>query len=227
MRIKLVVFDIAGTTVRDENKVAAAFQSALEEQGFQVPLEVANRFMGYEKKHAIRDIINEVQPGTDITETLVDTIHQAFLRRMIAYYRTSSEIEPLPHVEETLQALHQAGKQVAINTGFSRDIAEAIVERLQWREKGLIDFLIASDEVPNGRPHPDMIRQLMAAAGIDDPLLVAKVGDTEVDINEGRNAGCRYAIGITTGAYTREALQEHAPTHIIDDIREVLDIVKD
>lgn len=227
MSIKLVVFDIAGTTVRDENKVAEAFQSALKKHGFEVPVQVANRFMGYEKKQAIRDIIDEAYPGSAVSDELVDAIHREFIDSMIAYYRHSDEIEPLPYVEETLEALHASGKKIAINTGFSRDIAEAIVRKLQWREKGLIDWMIASDEVENGRPYPDMIRELMALAAIQDPVEVAKVGDTEVDIHEGKNAGCRYSIGITTGAYSRQELQAHQPTHIIDDIREVLDIVNE
>jgi len=33
-QIKLVVFDMAGTTIHDENNVAKAFQSALNQHGY-------------------------------------------------------------------------------------------------------------------------------------------------------------------------------------------------
>jgi phosphoglycolate phosphatase-like HAD superfamily hydrolase len=46
-----------------------------------------------------------------------------------------------------------------------------------------------------------------------------------VDINEGINAGCKYVIGITTGAFTRDELLPYKPTHIIDDIAEVIGII--
>ena len=66
---------------------------------------------------------------------------------------------------------------------------------------------------------------MMAAAGIDDPKQVIKIGDTEVDVNEGKNAGCLYAIGITTGAFTREALEPYDPDFIIDDLAELISIL--
>ncbi|MBV8389916.1 MAG: HAD hydrolase-like protein, partial [Mucilaginibacter sp.] len=105
-------------------------------------------------------------------------------------------------------------------------IAEAIVNRLQWHEKGLIDYLIGSDEVELGRPHPFMIEKIMQEADITDPLEVVKLGDTEVDVREGQSVGCKYVIGVTTGIFTREELEKYHPTHIIDNIAEVLDIIK-
>jgi len=66
---------------------------------------------------------------------------------------------------------------------------------------------------------------MMIEAGITQPKQVAKVGDTEVDVREGQNAGCTYVIGVTTGTFTREQLEEYNPTHIIDDIAQVIDII--
>ncbi|MNL81732.1 Phosphonoacetaldehyde hydrolase [compost metagenome] len=65
----------------------------------------------------------------------------------------------------------------------------------------------------------------MATLGINSADRIAKVGDTEVDINEGINAGCKYVIGVTTGAFTREQLLPYKPTHVIDDIAEVPGII--
>jgi len=227
MDIALIVFDIAGTTVKDDNKVGEAFQATLEKFGYRIPFEQITPYMGYEKHEAITEILKIYQNGgTAIEDAQVSAIHRSFVGRMIRYYETSDDMEALPYVEETFAALHEKGVKIAINTGFSRNIADIIVEKLGWFQRGLIDYLIASDEVPRGRPHPDMIRRLMAKAGVENPLQVAKVGDTEVDINEGRNAGCRYVVGVTTGAYTREELQKYHPTHIIDDIREVVDIIQ-
>ncbi|MGZ3751661.1 MAG: HAD hydrolase-like protein, partial [Mucilaginibacter sp.] len=160
-----------------------------------------------------------------ITVKLVDEIHREFVQQMIHFYQFEPGIGPLPNVEETFVALHHLGIQVGINTGFSRDIAETIVNRLQWRERGLIDHLVGSDEVELGRPHPYMIQKMMHEAGITDPLQVVKVGDTEVDVREGQNAGCRYVIGVTTGIFSREELEPYNPTHIIDKIAQVIKII--
>jgi len=66
----------------------------------------------------------------------------------------------------------------------------------------------------------------MQEADITDPKEVVKVGDTEVDIREGQSVGCKYVIGVTTGIFTRAELEEYHPTQIIDDIAELLDIIK-
>jgi phosphonatase-like hydrolase len=222
--IELVVFDMAGTTVRDKNFVGIAFQEAMKSQGYDIAIEAINPLMGYEKPLAIRMML-EVQEtdGTKITGELVSKIHKRFVDEMIRFYRTTQEIAPLPNVEQTFETLRSEGIKIALNTGFSRDIADVIVDRLGWKDK--IDMLVASDEVPFGRPYPDMIRKIMAGLNISSAENVAKVGDTEVDVNEGLNAGCKYVIGITTGAFTREALLPYKPTHIIDDIADVVKII--
>lgn len=226
MSIKLVVFDIAGTTVKDEHNVSKAFQAALKKYNYNVPLELINPLMGYEKNQAITQMLHlHEHDESKITTQLVDDIHREFVKQMIHFYKTEPGIEPLPNAEETFAKLHEMGVQVGINTGFSRDIAETIVKRLQWQEKGLIDHMVGSDEVELGRPHPYMIQKMMHDGGITDPLEVAKVGDTEVDMREGQNSGCKYVIGVTTGIFTRAELEEYHPTYIIDDIAQVIDII--
>jgi phosphonatase-like hydrolase len=226
MSIKLVVFDIAGTTVRDDHDVSKAFRAALKKSGYEVPLDLINPLMGYEKTLAIRQILRlHEHNDAKITAELVSKIHKEFVEQMIAHYKSAPGIEPLPNVEETFAALRAKGVQVGINTGFSRDIADTIVSRLKWFDKQLIDHVIGSDEVELGRPHPYMIQKMMLDGGIERPKEVAKVGDTEVDVREGQNAGCRYVIGVTTGIFTRAELEPYNPTHIIDDIAEVLTII--
>ncbi len=71
-----------------------------------------------------------------------------------------------------------------------------------------------------------MILLAMQEQGITDAQQVLKVGDSIIDIEEGRNAGCRYSIGITTGAHTYEQLASARPDFIINDLIEVLLIVE-
>ena len=54
---------------------------------------------------------------------------------------------------------------------------------------------------------------------------VIKVGDTIIDIEEGRNASCIASIGITTDAHTLQQLQSANPEHIINDLLELLPII--
>lgn len=225
MSIQLVVFDMAGTTVKDENYVGLAFQKAMESRHYLVPIKDINPIMGYEKPLAIKMMLERYEPEQHkITEDLIQEIHQDFVKNMLWFYRTSDQIQALPQAEETFIALRHKGIKIGLDTGFSKNISDVIIERLNWRDK--VDIVVASDEVANGRPYPDMIQKMMAQLQVNDPSQIAKVGDTEVDINEGKNAGCKYVIGITTGAFTKEELLPYQPTHIIDNIAEVLSIIE-
>ena len=223
MSIKLVVFDMAGTTVVDRNFVGEAFSKAMRQHGYDVPDHLINPIMGYEKPVAIRMLLNDLEGDPEkVTDAQVSAIHEDFVKNMKEFY-LSYQPEPLPGVEEAFEVLRENGVRIALNTGFSKDIAEIIVDRLGWADK--VDVVVASDEVEQGRPAPLMIRKIMSELGIEDPGDVAKVGDTEVDVNEGINASCRYVIGVTSGSFTREELEPHHPTHIVDSVSEVLDIV--
>lgn len=226
MSIKLIVFDMAGTTVKDENKVTQTFKNALQQHGYDVPDHIINPLMGYKKIVAITKMLHLYEADAlKITPHLIDQIHETFVSLMIEYYQQADFLEALPNAESTLLALKKAGIQIGINTGFSKDIAEVIIKRLEWREKGVFDYLVCSDEVAEGRPNPGMINRLRQLASISEADDVVKVGDTEVDVREGQNAGCKYVIAVTTGAFTRAELAPYHPTHIIDDIAEVLSIV--
>jgi phosphoglycolate phosphatase-like HAD superfamily hydrolase len=85
----------------------------------------------------------------------------------------------------------------------------------------VIDADVTSDEVPRGRPHPDMIRHLMKRLGVREASSVAKVGDTRADLEEGANAGCGLVIGVTTGSYSRVQLQACRHSHIVKSVAEV------
>ena len=208
MRYALAVFDMAGTTVADPGYVTQAFVEAMTAAGHAIGPDAVQPLMGYRKPDAIEQLL-----GDAASRPLVDRIHGDFVQRMLQCYRNHPSVAALPGADEVFSHLRAHGVAVALNTGFSRDIAEAIVQRLGWNTR--IDAVIGSDEVAAGRPAPDMIQALMRHLRITDSRQVAKVGDTEVDIQEGRNAGVGLVVAVTTGARSRQVLQGHAPDRII------------
>ena len=225
MSIKLVVFDMAGTTVEDSDFVHRALIHAMAKEKVFVTRNEVNAVMGFPKPIAIAELLNlkEVNMDRD-KEGLIDQIHSDFVKNMVSFYREDPLVKAKNGAEETFRKLHIKGIAVALDTGFDRTIADAIIGRLGW-DNGKIDFSVTSDEVENGRPYPDMIFKAMKLAGIVHPEHVMKVGDTISDLQEGKAANCRYVVGITTGAFTRNELINEYHTHLIDDLREVLDII--
>ena len=224
--IQLIVFDIAGTTVKDNGEIADAFQQAMHEHGYEIPQEKIYPLMGYKKPEAIRMMLEEYESDKPaITTSYINIIHSRFLQLMVQYYQTTNDLQPLPHAEEIFAHYKSKGVKIGLDTGFSHEITNVIIEKLGWLKDGKIDYVVSSDEVQAGRPHPYMIQKMMTAANITAAKKVVKLGDTEVDINEGKNARCLFSIGVTTGAFTREALQPYAPDFIIDDLKELMEIL--
>ncbi len=210
MKCELAVFDVAGTTVRDADFVAASFQEALKSKGIQAELTEFQGLMGYPKPLAIERFM-EQRGLPHLREDQAD-IHAQFEESMVDFYRSDAQVEALPGAEEAFEMLHQAGVKVALDTGFSRKILQSILDRLKWEAK--VDYTVASDEVVNGRPYADMISKAMAHVGVASADRVAKVGDTPSDMGEGAAAGCRWIIGVTSGTHTAEQLEQTPHTHI-------------
>lgn len=221
MQTELVVFDIAGTTVTDNNSVNDAFRGALEKCGYPVALEDVNYIMGYRKIEAIKILLERFYPEQLHNEKLVDDIHNRFIEDMQAYYRNTPDLHAMPFAEEIFAWLHLNDIKIGLDTGFTKNITDIIMNRLGWMNNGIVDTVISSDEVPEGRPHPYMIQAMMKRLNVIDVTKVVKVGDTEVDIAEGRNSGCGLIISVTTGSYSKEELEQFSPDHIIDSLHEL------
>jgi phosphonatase-like hydrolase len=224
--IELVVFDLAGTTVKDNRDVHRVLQSALQKFDVEISLDDANDVMGIPKPVAIRELLEKRDNRTRaISDQWIDTIHKEFVSEMMRFYSRDTSVAEKEHASETFRALREMDINVVVDTGFSRPITDVLLKRLGWIEQGLIDFSITSDEVKHGRPHPDMILEAMRRLDIVDASRVAKVGDTVSDLEEGNAAGCGLVVGVTTGAFTRAELSNSKHSHLIEDIAEIVPII--
>jgi phosphonatase-like hydrolase len=226
MAIELVVFDLAGTTVKDNQDVHRMLRHALSRHGVEISMDDANSVMGLPKPVAIRMLLEKRDEGSrPLTTDWIKEIHHEFVREMIRFYRTDPSVGEKPGVRNTFRKLKQAQLKIIVDTGFDRQITYPLLDRLGWKAEGLIDGSITSDEVVRGRPYPDLIFKAMEMANVTDARNVAKVGDTISDLQEGDAAGCGWIIGVTTGAFSRELLQQQRHTHLIENIEEVLQIL--
>lgn len=225
--IKLVVFDLAGTTLKDGGEIALCFDRAMQQYGYTIPHAEIYPLMGYKKPEAIRMMLESYEMDKErITAGLIEEIHHLFEEEMITYYKTAPQVEALPFAADVFRQLKEKQIFIGFDTGFSKAIADTIMTRLDWQEHGWVDCIVASDEVPKGRPHPYMIRRMMESCGITDPKQVVKVGDTEVDVMEGKNTGCSFSIAVTTGAFTRKELLPYEPDFIIDSLNELIPLLE-
>lgn len=220
--IKMVVFDMAGTTVDEDNVVYKTLHKAINEAGVDVSLDnVLLHGAGKEKLKAIKDIL--LSYGV-VNKAVTDNAYQYFLAHLANAYNVlpiKSQVGAL----DLFATLKQLGIKVVLNTGYNRETAELLLTKLNWQIGSQIDGLVTASDVIHNRPLPDMIYLAMQQQGITDAALVAKVGDSAIDIEEGKNAGCGLSIGITTGAHTVNQLQSAKPDYIINNLAALIPII--
>jgi len=215
--IELAVFDVAGTTVRDDHAVADTIRAALAAHGHVVERASVAEVMGLPKPVAIRALLTEtLRVGPSDAE--VESVHADFVARMVDHYAHADGVREIEGARRALHRLRNAGIRVALDTGFSRAILGVLLERLDWRVGVEVDATVTSDEVPNGRPFPDMILRAMDLVGVTNPHHVAKVGDTPADLASGKAADCGLVIGVTSGSCDADELRAYPHTHLLPNV---------
>jgi len=212
--IKMVVFDMAGTTINENNVVYKTLHKAIADFGIKTELDTVLEYgAGKEKHQAIKDVLSHLGK-TDVDSEAIFTKFKILLDQAYA----TLDVKPISGVEKTMIALKERGIKVVLNTGYSSVVANSLLKKVKWIEGVYYDALITSDDVVNGRPYPDMIEKAIRLFDIKDTTTVLKAGDSVIDIIEGKNAHCGITIGVLSGAQTKEQLEKANPTYILDSL---------
>ena len=214
---KMVVFDMAGTTVNEDNVVYKTLQKAISSHGIAVDLkEVLEHGAGKEKLQAIQDIaaLHGHSPA------FAKAVYEDFKPALKTAYK-NLKVSAFHGVEETFKILRAHNVQIVLNTGYDKKTAQGLIKKLGWSISEEYDLLVTANDVEKSRPEPDMIFFAMEQLNIANAAQVVKIGDSVVDIKEGKNAGCGLSIGITTGAQTHDQLKAAEPDYILDHIAQL------
>merc|ERR1712032_224696 len=95
--------------------------------------------------------------------------------------------------------LRRRDVKICVGSGFPQHVVDAIVKNMGW----VVDGAFSSEALGKGRPDPIMVKVAVQHCGITDPQAVVKVGDTVVDVEEGRNAGV-LTVAVLTGTQSHE-----------------------
>ena len=237
--IKLVVLDMAGTTIADQHEVEHCFKVAAEKNGLHASEERILALQGYAKLYVFELLWTEQLGERDPTiKTKSQKSYQDFTQILENHYRTQP-ILPTEGCLELFDYLHKEGIYIALTTGFYRVVADIILNKIGWgkslnqnhmniQNTSGIHLSVTPDDVQGeGRPSPRMITYAMERLGIKDKRQVINVGDTPVDLAFGKNAGIRFALGVCNGTHTRTQLAAHPNDGLLANIAELINFIED
>ncbi len=248
-KIKIALFDMAGTTVDDTVArkelgvgvplVIAAYYVAFKTAMIDIPFNELNSCRGKSKIGVFKEKVGKYRRDLSLLEreSLAQKLHdEQFIPALLENVPYIREIEG---TSDAFRYLKSMGVYIATGSGFPQVITEAINKKLGWKERNLVDLLICSETVGGDRPEPHMINATLVAAGylpqgIDlskkiegfDYSILLKIGDTEVDIEEGLNVGA-ITIGVYSGTHTKERLEKKVPLTTLPSIKNLPKYLED
>ena len=213
--LELIVFDLIGTTIQDNQEVPDTFSEALADHDIHITAEQMRHARGASKREALQQLI----PPSPKQAELAESVYASFRERLMRKFE-AQPVRPVTRTDELFQWFRKHGVRVALNTGFDREITDLVIASCGWTN-GVVDAVVCVEDVSKGRPEPFLILRAMEVTGISSVHEVANVGDTAIDLLAGFNAGVRWNIGVLSGAHNRAMLEEAPHTHLLTSITEL------
>ena len=210
-KLRAVIFDLDGTLLNTLEDLAASTNAALAANNMPVrTIDEVRRFVG----NGVRKLIERaVTPGAD-EETIA-----AVLASFVEHYRQHDRDHtgPYPGIVELLDALTAQGIRCAV---VSNKIEPAVIALCREYFGDRVSAAVGDAPGRNVKPDPAGVQAAMERMGVTKEECIY-VGDSDVDIYTGHNAGME-SIGVTWGFRSEELLREAGAEYICHTAKELL-----
>jgi phosphonoacetaldehyde hydrolase len=199
--IQAVILDWAGTTM-DFGCIAPAvvFVEIFEQAGVPITIEEARIPMGTDKYSHIRQILeldtvkqrwqnkfNKLPQASDL-----NMLFDNFVPIQLDCLSTYSDL--IPGTFESVTEMKKRKIKIGATTGYLNNMT-AIIAQDAKKQGYEPDSMVSANEVPHGRPYPDMCLQNIINLNVENTMSCIKVDDTVIGIHAGLNAGM-WTIGL-------------------------------
>ena len=215
MSIKHICFDLDGTLVKSDRTIYKATLKTLE------LLDIKGELAEDKFSEMIGMHFNEIFSNFNID---VPDFQKFIGIYKNLYFDFIDESKVFPSVEDTLSFLKN-GKDLRISllTTKGQDQAEKIIEYFEFSK--YFDFVMGRREGIAHKPSAEPLLFICDELELD-PKDTMIVGDTELDILCGKNAGA-ITCGVTYGYRTEESLKENNPDYLVNDFNEIKSLVSE
>ena len=214
---KLAIFDLDGTLLNTVEDLGNATNYALTQCGFPIhPTDAYYQMVG----RGIYNLFRAAIPSEYATEDNVQRMASYF----IPYYDTHKCdcTRPYDGIPEMLKTITDRGVRLAVASNKYQDGAEKLVSHFFF----VFDFvkILGQRDGQPIKPDPAIVDQILADVPKVAKEQVVYVGDSNVDMQTGANAGVR-TVGVSWGFRTREELAAYSPSAIVDTPEELSRVI--
>ena len=216
-KIRLAIFDLDGTLLDTIADLGHACNFALESCGCpRREMSEYNMLVG----RGIYNLFKGALPPSARSEDMIMKMKGYFL----PFYdkHKSDRTRPYDGIYGMLDTLSSAGIKLAVASNKYQDGTEKLVGK--YFGKYRFEKVIGQRDGHPIKPDPMIVMEAMEAAGIGNRDEVVYCGDSDVDMQTGKNAGVR-TIGVTWGFRSREELLSCGPWRLADTPEGLGDII--
>lgn len=220
---RLAIFDLDGTLLDTVEDLGNATNHALVECGFPAR-EISDYYnlVGRGIYNLFRAAMQPSDPALPrIDPETIEKNVPLMASVFIPYYdgHKCDRTRPYSGISGLLSSLRDAGVKLAIASNKYQDGVEKLVSHF-FPGFEFVKVLGQREGQPI-KPDPAIVEQIMRSADIQSRDEVVYVGDSNVDMQTGANAGVR-TIGVTWGFRTREELEGCSPSAVVDNPEQLL-----
>ncbi len=212
-KIDAVIFDLDGTLISSHANIYYAVIKTFKKLGRNVviPEQKFYALLGHHFKDMFESLNIEVN---DIEEFI-------YIFKNL-YFDFINYSKPYEGVEEVLNFLKSSGIKTALLTTKGQDQAEKILEHFRYTD--YFDMILGRRPGIAIKPSPEPYNFICNELSVN-PENTLMVGDSELDIQCGKNAGA-LTCGVTFGYRTPEQIKAEEPDFIIDKLPELKEILQ-
>ncbi|MDD6253354.1 MAG: HAD family hydrolase [Candidatus Cryptobacteroides sp.] len=214
---KIAIFDLDGTLLDTVRDLGTATNYALSKCGYpERPIEDYYTLCGRGIYNMFRGAVPEGEATEDNVKKMAGLFIEHYDKHKCDFTR------PYPGITEMLNRITAAGILPAVASNKYQDGAEKLIKHY-FGEYGFLKILGQREGQPI-KPDPEIVYQVMAALPGTRKEEVVYIGDSDVDMQTGANAGVK-TIGVSWGFRSREELEGGKPFRIADSAWELADFI--
>jgi phosphoglycolate phosphatase len=209
--INLIIFDLDGTLVDAYRAIIKSFNFCM--QSLDYPIQDSStirRAVGWGDKFLLKPFIK----SKDLKKALF-LYRRHHKKSLLRYSRL------FPKVKTILRYLKNKGYKLAVASNRPTKFSWILISHL--RLKKYFDYVLCSDTLRHGKPHPEIINKIMQRLKVW-PCQTMYIGDMAIDAKAGRRAKVTTII-VTTGSSTGLEIRKENPHRIIQRLAELLKIL--
>lgn len=211
---KLIIFDLDGTLLDTIADLSIACNHALQKNG--LPTHQLDELKGM-VGNGIKSLISKAAPGQPEQKL------SELLKDFLEYYDNHSTDLTTPYqgIRELLSELKSRDMTLAV---CSNKYHKAVVKIIDFFFPDTFTAVYGDIDGLFRKPSPAIIERIMRETGIPKTETLM-VGDSEADVEAARRAGVDSAA-VTWGFRSTEQLRSTAPTHLINQPIDILNILQ-